>query len=304
MPRPWIPLLVCSLAAACGGAASDSAGLGPGVRLDADVRYRIVLERPSIVGRKEKLTITATSERAVRRTDVATGSEGAPEVSRTVTSFEGLAAPRALDERGRVVAVDYLVGRFTEDAGRGPVVVLPPGKGISVRRARGPGSAEIVVSGDGLLAPETRAAIEAVLETTTSHGSDDDLFGTPIPQAIGATWSVNGAALQRELAEAAIVPGAALGSVRLLAQRDYGTTPCLDIAMEATASGWRPPDVLAVERSETRFRSRGLYPLYLDALPPFHESHTSSEVVARDASGRVRIAIAISQRKVTQRSLE
>jgi hypothetical protein len=152
-----------------------------------------------------------------------------------------------------------------------------------------PGGDEVTFRSAEPLPAEARKALDETLSPLSSESSDDDVFGTTAPQAIGATWPVNAALTARELHRMHLdVPAAAVhGQSQLVGLVDVAGQACLDIAGELSISDPRIIDVPGAWTDAAELRSTYRARLPVDATSPAIDSmlRVDLDVTARVALG-------------------
>jgi hypothetical protein len=156
------------------------------------------------------------------------------------------------------LSVDSLVTRTAQ----GRRELLSGGKAVSVAREKD----AVRYASSPPIPPEAEKALDAVFSPHSSEVTDDDIFGTRDPQAIGAVWPVNAALAAKELGalHLQIPPDAVSGDTRLVALAQVSGTTCLDVAGELFLRDARhtgPDGGPPTETYEVRASHRHLLPV-------------------------------------------
>jgi hypothetical protein len=154
--------------------------------------------------------------------------------------IEGTTRVLALQEDGTSALRDEMtVTEFWGTKSDGPKITFAPA-GARVVIERGATKRDAHVTIDGRAA--SKDVIEALdhLTSLTMHKgpSDDDVFGTKVPQPVGAEWPVDGALAEKDLRtrDMVIPPGSVTGSTKLVAARALRGVDCLEIDNHMTIS--------------------------------------------------------------------
>lgn len=147
--------------------------------------------------------------------------------------FDGTDLVEALQPDGHSVLREALtVGELWETKDGGPQDALArAGARIELTRAAKKADAKVTVEGRAA-SKMVRDALDALSSLKTHTGpSDNDIFGTTAPQAVGAEWPANVALAEADLAARGIVvaPGSLQGSSKLVSVSSDGGVDCLEI---------------------------------------------------------------------------
>lgn len=290
-------LLACT---ACGGAAAPSAaptatsapgGSEPSTEPRAPATalpealpegsYRIALTRPERVGSRihiQRSVRELSTTRVIRARRVVDEQR-----KQTSVRFVALAEALAVNAVGKATRTRFEIERFEADGPHGPEPVLPPRTVLTVQRGSKP--QQKVTSSAGPLDARQLAAVKLVTTLDVSRVTDQQIFGSAEPRAIGESWPIAGDMARESLAgEGMATAGRVEGSTRLLGVRKVGDVECLEVLARIEVSGLDPKDMpegSEVERGELQARMTGLYPI--DHQLPLLEQHQSMtiEIVTR-----------------------
>ncbi|HEV8291732.1 MAG TPA: hypothetical protein VGP94_07395, partial [Tepidisphaeraceae bacterium] len=136
-----------------------------------------------------------------------------------------------VDEKGRDLKVTYVIEKCVKAAGEKDEQILPRGKVITA--AIGPDEKQTVYTlADGKLTDEQKEALDLVADLPPPNAAlADDLYGPKGPQTIGASWSVNAAAMAEDLKrhDYQAKPDAISGTMKLNGLEKANGIQCLNI---------------------------------------------------------------------------
>ncbi len=248
-------LLVPVALAACGGSAAtvsapttaEPIASGAGAKT-----YPIHLSSPSRVG--ERLHVVAED-----RTDKTVVQDGGTvDEKHGVVHIDAVGTTVAVDDRGRTTRDHYDVKELMTD-GRS----LGVGS-VDVTRAPKEKDAVVLVGG-APATDEVRAALSDILSLSTGGPSDDDVFGTQQPQAIGAHWPVNTRLARDDLRDSSGVDAAKVtGDVWLAGLTHAEGGDCLDVRARLGLEGIELPGLppgSTIDQSHAVVDLEGTFPL-------------------------------------------
>jgi len=228
-------LLAVFVLAGCAGALDAPVVSAPTART-----YVIQVEHPRRVG--DRWHVVADDESSAR-TSARVADAPAPVDSSKVTHVhvEGTVVVGALQPNERSplrdeTTVDELW--TTLDLGA-KQVLAPPGAHVVVERAAKKEDALVTI--DGIPASQAvRDAIDPLFTLTTYTGpSDDEVFGSAVPQSIGGEWAINQPLAEKSLIASDVVaaPGTVTGSTKLVGVQSIDGVDCLELEGKMTVGG-------------------------------------------------------------------
>lgn len=277
--RSLLALLL--FASACGGAPSPS---GSRETLESP-RHRIVLHRVFEAGQRFRFTARSTN-RAVLRA----GATVDPALSFDQTvgldmvATETIVATNTLGQASRTVyelaTFDVLVGDERRPA-------ATPGQRLEVVAAERTSDVGLTLIG-GALDPRVRSLLLVALDVTQVVYTDDHVFGTLTPQAVGSWWSVDPVRLNEALLHTGQFSGLGelTGETTLVAMEWEADLPCARIDTELRIDG-----VVLAERIPNFTPGRGSLHTRLSACYPIDTRfHPRTRTARQDFAlrGRVR----------------
>jgi hypothetical protein len=263
-------------------------------------KYRIVWTRPDRVGARARVKHVT---RDVRETRIVRGKRMVDRQSyaRRVT-LEAVAETLAVGADGRATKRRYQIEKVEADTAKRPRVIVPAGTEIVVTRAAG--KRGTLHASSLALSEEDQRALEAVLPTTLGTTTEQQVFGSHQPRAIGDSWPIDGELARTMLDESGIRPsGAPRGVSRVLEKRAVGGEECLLILASLELDRFTPaeadPDA-QLERASLRMRATSALPL--DLRRPARTQTIAIEmqmVFSTDKGGDKLLIHVDSQREVT-----
>jgi hypothetical protein len=217
MPSFSTPLALLLLlgATACGGASATPAPSST----QASDKYPIVLRRDLEAGKSYRISIKDESkERAVMRVQ---GKVVSDETKSTRLSFVGT---QKLLSAGRDQPAEYVVEELTRTAAGQTAPLLAPGSKIDAKPVDK--KWQYAVEGQ-VISEELDEVLHTLFGDEIGGPSDDDLFGSKVPRAIGESWNLDISHFQDENVK--LHPEGATGSTRLLSLRKIDGVDCLEI---------------------------------------------------------------------------
>jgi hypothetical protein len=212
---PSFAFLLLFGAAACGGASATPAPSST----QASDKYPIVLQRDLEAGKTYRISIKDESqEQAVMRVQ---GKVVSDESKSTLLSFVGTQKPLS---PGRDQPAEYVVEEMTRTLAGQTAALLPAGSKIAAKPVDK--KWHYAVEGQAMT-EELDEALHTLFGDEIGGPSDDDLFGSKVPRAIGESWNLDISHFQDENVK--LHPEGATGSTRLLALRKIDGVDCLEI---------------------------------------------------------------------------
>lgn len=240
-------LLVCA-PLACAGARPATATVASS---DA---IAVRLHRPHRVGARAHLVVEAEKHNRVHST--VDGAARPDETQDAHTELDAVQRVIAVDAQGRVTESELTVARLV----RNDQSLLRDGRVVHLTVAARSQDAVITVDGAPADAP-LRAALDEVL--TLERGSDltdDDIFGSAQPRAVGATWSIDGPRASADLRAHAGIVTTLTGETRLARRITSRDVDCVEVLAEMHGDLIEVPELppgMSVRSGtiEARFRS-------------------------------------------------
>src|SRR5262245_17025144 len=157
--------------------------LGIGTASLSAEEYPIKLDRPQKVGNVRRISASASRKMSLlMKSGEQTIKDDKQDVRAELVAVEKVLA---VNETGRPTAVEYVVEKFECETPAGKHAI-ESGKVVT---GKIDGDEERYELKDGAMPDEVKNAFELVA-TLPSQSSDDVVFGTDKPQAIGASWPV------------------------------------------------------------------------------------------------------------------
>ena len=240
MQRRMRAVLACLLLAACGGGAKETpttTATSLPTQTEAPKAYPIHLSRPSKAGDKVHVVVDQTEEKGTRVT--AGGKVLDDKNEKHVYHLDEVMSVVAVNEAGRITKTHDDVADLVID-GRSL------GKAaLDITRAPKEKDAVILVNGKPAAKP-IRDALTDVLKLSVGGVSDDDIFGTKTPQAVGAHWTPNTALAREDLKnDSGLDAQNMTGDIWLEGTTRVGALDCLDVrakmGLDDIAMGALPP---------------------------------------------------------------
>ncbi|HKO53249.1 MAG TPA: hypothetical protein VJV79_36315 [Polyangiaceae bacterium] len=205
---------------ACGGAGSSAAS--PSAQ--AGDKYPIVLHRDLEPGKTYRLRVEDEStEHSV------TSIAGKVVDEKNTTTLFSLVGSHKTLSAGRYQPGEYVIEELTRTTNGDKTALLPTGSKVSENLVGK--QWQYTVAGKPVSEQATKA-LHALLQDTEGASSDDDIFGSKLPRAIGESWPVDVHHLP-PLDESIVVnPEGASGSTRLVALRKLDGVDCLELRGE------------------------------------------------------------------------
>jgi hypothetical protein len=171
--------------------------------------------------------------------------------------LEAIEEVQRVDAGGAPVALEYAVESLTVETPAGQSEVLPRGRVVTAERGRG----TVTFHASGPLPADAEKALGQLISPLSFETSDDDVFGTTEPRAIGAIWPVNAALAAKDLADEHFqvpVEGVS-GRTQLVGLAEAAGRTCLQLAGELSVSASRhtgepgaPTETLELRRAFRR----------------------------------------------------
>ena len=267
-------------------------------------KFRIALVRTARVGDTVRLRHVTRDLRDTRVTKAGRLVDR-KSYARRVT-LEAIVETLAVAADGRATKRRYRVQRLEADTQKAPRVIVPKGTEIVITQAPGK---QGVLSASGLnLSKEDQQALDAVLPTSMSETTEQQVFGSREPRAIGESWAVDVERARAMLDETGIRPRRPpRGSTRVLEQRDVGGEPCLMVLARMELDGFAlaemEPDA-RIEQSSLRMRATTALPLDL-ARPPREQSVSiETQITLLTEKGADKLRIEIDSKREYETAIE
>ena len=227
-------VLACIVLTACGGGTAQTAPVEL-PKADAAKAYVIHLTRPSHVGDRTHVVMDQTEEKASKITSGETVVED--KHARKVMHYDAISTVVAIDDQGRMTKTRHDVKELVVDGKQ-----LAHGV-IEITRARR--EKDAIVTHDGApVSEDVRAALSSLLKLGVGGPSDDDVFGTKTPQAIGAHWPINAQLAHDDLKDDTGIDAANVtGETWLEGTTRVGDVDCLDVRAKMVLDGIVVPDM-------------------------------------------------------------
>jgi hypothetical protein len=287
-------LAVCA-AASAGCAASEAVPAAPSGVPPATFAIRLNRAHDpgdhgmiSTIVRSRRTTVVQEGDRISKR-----------EADDREVDLEAMVDVLHVDAAGIPVSLAYTIEHLVVRTPAGTTEVLPGGWVVGAEPVTmggeppyppaQPGGRRVTFRSAEPLPAEARKALDETLSPLSSESTDDDIFGTAEPQAIGAVWPVNAALTAKELARMHLdVPAEAVhGQSRLVGLVEAGGQACLDIAGELSISDSRIIDVPGARTDSAELRSTYHTLIPVDATSPAVDSmlRVDLDVTARVTLG-------------------
>ncbi len=199
-----------------------------------------------------RATITEEGDRIVKR----------EEESRDV-DLKAAVSVLQIDTTGEPVDLQLTVESLMVETPAGRRELLAGGRIVTLSR----GKERVSYVTSEPLPPGAEKALDDIVSPHASPVTDDEIFGTREPQALGAIWPVNAALAAGELRDLHVQPDDIHGQTRLVGLAQAQGHTCLDLTGEFFVSPVHPPDRDGGDapgpRSEyeARVTHRGLFPV-------------------------------------------
>jgi hypothetical protein len=296
--------LVVGLAlGACRGSTENSQGNGASSGGASQRTYTVKLHRPARVGMRRREAHVGESNE--RRQSTVNGAETTVDERRTRVEFNALSEVLAVNSVFKPTRLRYTVERFEATAGQEQTASLEAGTVVEVSLAEESAATTITVAGVAVSEP-VRKAFDAVISLTVSLETDDSVFGTAQPRAIGATWAASVEPLRQRMGEGPLeIPSDGMSaSVTLfgVVEREAGQ-PLLDVRGEATIARARlrqVPEGFTSMTLDMQMRMRSLLPVHSPDAPPVL-SESSMDSTARGEGSVQGATIALDMRSHSER---
>ncbi|HSQ63347.1 MAG TPA: hypothetical protein VLM85_09035 [Polyangiaceae bacterium] len=249
-----------------GGGAEANVPVAPLASAPAPARkYTVRLHRESHVGDKSRAVIDDDKQEHVVTRLLGVPPEKSDK--KTHSHLVGTMVVREIGDRKDARRTEITVTELWQTVDGGARTVLaPPGARLAIARAARKEDAQVTV--DDRPAPnELREAIDDLLTLTTGGPSDDEIFGSTVPQPIGAEWSPNVALAEKDMGEKGIVarPGGLSGKVKLVGTEQANGAPCLDVQADMDVDGIESigdlPAGSSILSGRVSAHMRGLFPV-------------------------------------------
>ncbi len=241
-------------------AASPSTGAAP-----AGQRYAIRMHRDSHVGERGREQIDSQKQETVISRLLGQPPSKSDKI--THTRLVGTNVVQEIDEKKDVRRSEITVEEFWQTLNDGPKTVLaPPGSHVTIVRAKTKADAQVTIDGKAA-SKELREALDDVITVTIGGPSDDDIFGTKEPQAVGAQWLPNVSLAEKDLQDKGMVAkaGGISGKVQLVGTAKVDDVDCIDLQADMSVTGIEQvsdlPAGSVIQTGSVTAHMRGLFPL-------------------------------------------
>jgi len=243
---------------ACGG--SGSAAASPDA--EAGGKHAIVLRRELEPGKSHPLQVKDESS---QHTVTSVAGKVAADVS-TTTLLSFVGTERALSA-GRDQPEEYVVEELTRTTDGKTVELLPKGAKLASK----PDGKEWQYELEGKpVSEEVSDALHTLLGRTVGGPTDDEIFGTKQPRAVGESWNVDVNHLPPD-EHIAFNPEGASGSMRFVGVRKVGETDCLDLQADLSVPSVSLkglPEGAKVRSASMTGKFAGLFPADIKLASP------------------------------------
>jgi hypothetical protein len=195
----------------------------------AEKEYDIRIHRPDKAGMKFDVAITSALKREVTTTIDGRATREPEEVF--AIELKATAEIVEVDDKGRDLKVTYVIEKCVKSAGEKDEEILAKGKVITAAIGED-GKQTVYTLADGQLNEAQKEALDLVADLPPPNAAlADELYGPKGPQKIGASWSVNSAALAEDLKrnDFQAKPDAISGSMKLNGLEKANGIQCLNI---------------------------------------------------------------------------
>lgn len=284
---------------ACGGGSSSSTPQTLPTT-GAPKTYAVHLSKPSRVGEKLHVVADKTEEKATKVTAGDTVIDDKHE--RRVIHLDAISTVLAVNDSGRATKTREDIADLTID---GKSVV----KG-AVEIVRAPKEKDAIITIDGKPATDdAREALKSMLKLSSGGPTDDDVFGTKTPQAVGAHWTVNTQLAHDDLKDdTGLDASNVTGDVWLEGATSEGGKDALDVRAKLGLDGLVPPDVPEGSKVETGRADVDLQTtLPVDGQPERMSERMSTAITFRlrvkTAKGPALVAVTVTEKREAKFSL-
>lgn len=245
---PWA--LLALLLSACGGGAAEapapttsttSAPAEVGEGTSPDRTYTIQLHRPLSVGDQNLVAIEVEE---VEQSRGVIGDRVVRAVDETVgVTLGAIRTVESVDDSGEWTRARFVIVEATLRDAEGERSFLEEGQTLIVDRG---GEEPTMELSNGDLTDEIRGALGRALSLQIQPESTDDIFGTPDPQPVGASWDLNLEQAARGLSRGGklrVTADQLAGRATLVGLEQVHGIDCLRIGAEMAASELEIPDV-------------------------------------------------------------
>jgi hypothetical protein len=191
--------------------------------------YQIALHRPVKVGEVFRETTSVKKHQAqIMKIGQQTKNEVEDRQVELVAKVEVLAT----DPLGQPTSARYTIERLEAGQTGTPLApVLMPGQVLTVVRGAQP---LLTLDQGGALTEAQQDDVKAVISTgPVTPITDDQAFGTPTPQLVGASWPINAQFAAAGLSddELTVTPDGLMGQTKLVAARPEAGQECLEVSV-------------------------------------------------------------------------
>ncbi len=167
--------------------------------------------------------VVADKRKLMRTTVDGAAQPDQTEVSHT--ELDAMLRVLAVDARGRPTRSEFTVTRLARDER----ALLEGGRVVQVTTAERGADATITVDGRPAEAPVREALDAVILLETQSALTDDDIFGSQQPRAVGATWPIDGPRASNDLRDESGIAATLTGESHLVRRLMSRQTDCIEV---------------------------------------------------------------------------
>jgi hypothetical protein len=267
-----------SAGAAPAGADDDEAPARGAAPARGGRAYPIRLTRPFKVGQQFRWNADAT---VINSIPAPAAAAQAPAVAETVSlHLDGVVQILAVDRDGECTEMACTVDECTARTSKEKKVVVRQGRVILIEAGKWKSK---LTAAAGTLTIEDDVLLRSVLSLPrVDDTSDDDLFGSPRPQAVGESWNLRPDQMVRSWGWAGykLKPQQISGSVKVKSAETVDGVECVRVTGRARIEHFLPPalDVpegLQIEDATCEIKFTRLLPAD-PSLPAVQDSHSVS----------------------------
>ena len=198
-------------------------------------KYPIRLSSPDHIGKKSHVSVIGSFNQEAASTQ--NGSVLKSVSTNRLVIFEGREEVLSLDADGVALRESFTVEKFTNLENGVTGILLNPGSVILTDGSQE--KAKQIVLKNGVMSEAARTAFSWILAPhSPDRHSDDEIFGTKEPKAIGDSWPINKLAAISDLRGTLIIPIERMtGAVSLVSKGSISGDECLNLLAEVKADG-------------------------------------------------------------------
>ncbi len=255
----WLPFV---LAIGCGASSSsNSSTQSPTELADDTTRHEIRLERASIVGQRERVSITKDNSKSELTT---IDGDAKRLIARSSVTVSATHTVIAVNDDGQAVDSRYVIHSLTIGEARGPRRLLA-GETVVVVHRGSKASEGTLNAPDTELDAETVEVLSDLFKLEVSTGRSDRVFGTDRRLGVGQSWKLDPERV-RNATKADGLPSTLdhiAGEMKLVSEATVGDQPCLEIAggFNATVSSMDDmPKAFGQQAGQLKVMLWGMFP--------------------------------------------